>query len=83
MDALDAGNELEQGGEVHLVTQLQADKLQVCQFVDCLFGQCEFAGIIRKVENLASIVLQEQPMPALKLSFSASHFSECFGLTIC
>ena len=50
---VDAENELYQGREVRLGTQLQADKLQIWHFVDSLVGQCKFAGVIRNVKRLA------------------------------
>ena len=46
VQVLGAENELEEEGEVHLVMQLQTDKMQICQFVNSLLGQCELAVVI-------------------------------------
>ena len=49
-----------------LVTQLQYDKLQICQFVDSLVGQYEFVGVIWSAEVLASLLLPERRLKALQ-----------------
>ena len=75
---LNAENEWEEGGEVQLVTHLQAGKLKICQFVDSLVGQCEFAGVIRSVEMLASLVLAERRIQALELMIPTCQVLKCF-----
>ena len=70
-----AENELEEGSEAHLLNQLQADKLKMCLFVDSLKGHCDFPGVIRSVEMLASNLLLERRMQALALTIAARHVS--------
>ena len=64
---LGAENELEQGGEVDLVTKIQTDKLQKRRFGDSLVGQCEFALFIRSEEMLTLILWPERRMQALMI----------------
>ena len=75
---LEAEIELEEGGEVNLKTQFQTEKLQICQFVELLRRQCEFAGVIRSVEMLASLLLSERRMQALELTIPACQVKESF-----
>ena len=75
---LDAENESEEGGEVYIVTELQADKLQICLFVDSLVGPFVFAGVIGSVEMLASVLLPERRMQAFELTVPAHQVKICF-----
>ena len=78
-----ARNELERGGEIHLVTQLNAHKLQICQVVDSLVRQCDFAAVIKNAEIPASILLPERCMQALELTIPAFQDKFCFRKTKC
>ena len=68
---LDAQNDLEVGGESHLVTQLRADKLLNCHFADSLMSQWEFTGVIRNVEMLTSILLRERRKQVFAMTIPA------------
>ena len=65
---------------MHLFTQLQADKLQICQFVDSLVHQYEIVGVIRRVEMLDSVLLSERRMHSLELTIPARQVNICFSV---
>ena len=71
-------NELEERWEVHVVTQLQAEKLQISQSVDMLVGQHECLALNRSVEMPSSWFLPQRTIQALELTIPAYLVIECF-----
>ena len=73
---LDVKNEIEEGGENHLLTQLYGHKLSCCQFLESLVHQCESVVVDRNVEIVDSILLHEQQLQALELAISLFQANE-------
>ena len=70
--------EIEEGREIHLLTQLQVVKLRCCQFVESMVLQCEFVSADRNLEILTSILLLKRQLEALELANPAFQANEWF-----